>query len=354
MGPKKSTFSYLVILDEIDSLLDADSDVLYSLFDWALAPRSNLILIGIANALDLTDRFLPRLKSRNLKPQLLPFHPYTSKEICQIISSRLRSTLSVKSSAAADFVPFMHPAAIQLCSKKVASQTGDLRKAFNLVRRAIEQVEQDNRAKSAESSPTKRPLGERFNGQTSCPPTPIKSSPLRAELSFTTEVPQLTPENAPRASIAHVARISSAIFNNGFTSRLSGLNLQQKAVLSSLVARESHNAQRDPFTTPSKSAARVPTIKDLFGTYVIMCSRGDGLLQPLKATEFRDVVASLETLGLVHEFGGRASSMLTPTQTPSRKRHSDDRQIVSGVSRKELTGSLTGPGTDLLLRLFDE
>ena len=36
--------------------------VLYTLFEWSALPSSKLILIGIANALDLTERFLPRLR----------------------------------------------------------------------------------------------------------------------------------------------------------------------------------------------------------------------------------------------------------------------------------------------------
>lgn len=56
------TRMYVVILDELDQLLSKHQQVLYSLFEWAAAPGSKLILVGIANALDLTERFLPRLR----------------------------------------------------------------------------------------------------------------------------------------------------------------------------------------------------------------------------------------------------------------------------------------------------
>ena len=52
-----------MILDEIDQLVTSDNQVLYTLFEWASKKESKLVLIGIANALNLTDRFLPRLKS---------------------------------------------------------------------------------------------------------------------------------------------------------------------------------------------------------------------------------------------------------------------------------------------------
>ena len=52
----------MVVLDEIDYLKTKDQDVLYKLFEWTSLPQSQLVLIGISNALDLTDRILPRLE----------------------------------------------------------------------------------------------------------------------------------------------------------------------------------------------------------------------------------------------------------------------------------------------------
>jgi cell division control protein 6 len=198
-------------------------------------------------------------------------------------------------------------------------------------------------------TPTKTALSEIRNmGSSTGFPSPAKDQ--RSVLG------QLTFETAPRATIAHVAKIAASIFNNGTISRLSGLNLQQKAVLCSLVASENRQYRRDPYTTPSKSWSKVPTVKGLFEKYAALCKRDEGLLHSLKNTEFRDVVASLETLGLVHEASGRMSSLLTPTNTPSRSGRGgmDDKQVVSAVSEKEMRDSLIGPGSDLLLRLLDE
>ncbi|OAP62342.1 hypothetical protein AYL99_04545 [Fonsecaea erecta] len=341
----------VVLLDEIDTLLGGDCEVLYSIFEWAMHPSSSLILIGIANALDLTDRFLPRLKSRNVKPQLLPFLPYSAQQISTIISDKLRSLMADTTTAGADFVPLMHPAAIQLAGKKI-SQTGDLRKAFSLVRRALDQVEQETLLKMSQDqsvTPTKQPLQEISNVSLG------QAVPSPGKMDHRSVLNHLTWETAPRVSIAHVAKIAATIFNNGTLSRLGGLNLQQKAVLCSLVAAEARRHRRDPYTTPSKSISRLPTIKNLFEKYAQLCKRDDGLLQPLKNTEFRDVVASLETLGLVQEASGRTSGILTPTNTPSRSgRATDDKQVVSAVSEREMRDSLTGPGSDLLLRLLEE
>lgn len=341
---KSAKTTHVVMLDEIDSLVDVECEILYNIFEWAMHPSSSLTLIGIANALDLTDRFLPRLKVRGLRPQLLPFLPYNAQQISTIISDKLRTLLPKTTTAPAEFVPCMHPAAIQLCGKKIASQTGDLRKAFNLVQRAIDQAEKEAMAKQGQNSPAKQPLGEVTNAA-----TPIFSSPsnVRDQLNFSAET-------APRASIAHVAKLASSIFNNGTVSRLGGLNLQQKAVLCSIVNKESRRQGRNAFITPTKTANKAPTVGELYMKYTLLCKRDDGLLQPLKDTEFRDVVASLETLGLVHESKSRSSSLLTPSSSSRSGRNNDERQIASAVAEKEMRESLSGPGADLLQRLLDE
>ena len=357
---KSSVDSFLVVLDEIDNLLSIDSESLYTLFDWALHKSSRLILVGIANALDLTDRFLPRLKARNLKPRLLPFMPYNAPQIASIITEKLQSTLPADCSKAKDYVPFLHPAAIQLCSKKVASQTGDLRKVFNLVRRSIDCVEREVIEKYSSSvNSSKQPFADITNtSPTKLPLSPPSSSPFKpvspspsqglVQLNLST----LTAGNAPRATVAHIARLTAEVFSSNAISRLDGLNLQQKAVLCSLVAAESRRKNRDPFSTPSKNANKKPMLSDLFTSYAGLCRR-ENVLCALSATEFRDVVASLDTLGLVQEASARGS-FLTPTKTPSRlgKKSIEDTQFSSTVSQKELDENLQGPGTEILKRLL--
>ena len=60
----------LLVLDEMDQLDSKSQDVLYTLFEWPYLRNSKLILVGIANSLDLTDRILPRLKVRLLNSSI--------------------------------------------------------------------------------------------------------------------------------------------------------------------------------------------------------------------------------------------------------------------------------------------
>lgn len=347
--PRKKTSGpvYLVVLDEIDHLLDLDLEVLYSLFETALRRDSRLVLIGIANALDLTDRFLPRLKARNLKPQLLPFLPYTASQVASVITTKLRGLLSSEKDIRSDYVPFVHPTAIEFCSKKVASQTGDLRKAFDIIHRSLALVEGETKQMhqkkiSAPISPSKSPLSE----------NPNLSSPSKTRTSITS-LDMMTPMTAPRATIAHIARVTASTLGHGTHQRLQTLNLQQKAALCALVSLE--KTKRLPHwravsDTPSKSSINSsPTIRDLYGIYSSLCKR-DNALHPLAAVEFCDVIGGLETLGLVGEGDARNGII---KGTPGRKAGKrEDRRVSCWVSEKELETCLDGVGGAILRGLL--
>jgi cell division control protein 6 len=68
---KKDSPMFVVVLDEIDYLISKGQDILYKLFEYPQLEHSRLVLIGIANALDLTKRILPRLAAKNCLCSLL-------------------------------------------------------------------------------------------------------------------------------------------------------------------------------------------------------------------------------------------------------------------------------------------
>lgn len=356
---KKSSTTYIITLDEIDHILTLDLEILYKLFEWSLQKSSRLILVGIANALDLTDRFLPRLKARNLKPQLLPFLPYTASQIKTVITTRLRSLVPADSPTPA-YVPFLHPAAIELCSRKVSSQSGDLRKAFDICRRAIDLIETETKQKHEQAlnekmlleSPSKRPLVENVNLS-----SPVGRNRTR-NISLAQSLATLTVETAPRASISHVNKITSATFGNGSSQRLKTLNLQQKAALCALVALEKRKreASANIMATPSKSRTAAPTVKALYDVYCVLCTR-DSILHPLTSTEFRDVIGSLETLSLISAVDGKNGSFVGMS-TPSKRGRKpgfgsgagvgDEKRVGSCVGEREVAQAVEGLGAGIL------
>ncbi|XP_074487360.1 cell division control protein 6 homolog [Sebastes fasciatus] len=132
----------LLVLDEMDQLDSKAQDVLYTIFEWPYLPESRLCLVGIANALDLTDRILPRLQARpHCRPLLLHFPPYSRQELAAIVQDRLCQ-------ASAEGI--LDASAVQFCARKVSAVSGDARKALDICRRAVEVVESDERKKASD------------------------------------------------------------------------------------------------------------------------------------------------------------------------------------------------------------
>ncbi|CAB0008731.1 unnamed protein product [Nesidiocoris tenuis] len=125
----------LMVLDEIDQLESKRQSILYTIFEWPSLPSAKIVLVGIANALDLTDRVLPRLQTRiKVKPTLIQFAPYTRSEINDILTQRL-------SEAGVNKV--LSGPALHLLASKVAAISGDIRKALDVARRVLELAQQD-------------------------------------------------------------------------------------------------------------------------------------------------------------------------------------------------------------------
>ncbi|CAN8315298.1 unnamed protein product [Cochlearia groenlandica] len=121
----------LIIADEMDYLITRDRGVLHELFMLTTLPFSRCILIGVANAIDLADRFLPKLKSLNCKPLVVTFRAYSMEQILRILQERL---------VAIPFVAFQSKA-LELCARKVSAASGDMRKALCVCRSALEILE---------------------------------------------------------------------------------------------------------------------------------------------------------------------------------------------------------------------
>ncbi|KAJ4779446.1 Cell division control protein 6-like protein [Rhynchospora pubera] len=130
--PPKMT---LIIVDEMDYLITRDRSVLHDLFMLTTVPFSRCILIGIANAIDLADRFLPKLASLNCKPPVITFRAYSKDQIYEIIQERLKGLgYDVFDSLSLEF-----------CARKVAAASGDMRKVLAVCRRAVELLEAEIR-----------------------------------------------------------------------------------------------------------------------------------------------------------------------------------------------------------------
>ena len=115
----------VLMVDELDVLCTKKQTILYHLFDWPNHQESNLIVIAIANAMDLPERVMKSRIVSRLGVTRSPFHGYTHQELHQIISSRLEGLKCFDEDA------------IQLVSRKVAAASGDARRALDICRRAV-------------------------------------------------------------------------------------------------------------------------------------------------------------------------------------------------------------------------
>lgn len=221
------TQSHVLVLDEMDHILTSDQEVLFKIFEWATG-RTNLVVVGIANAIDLTDRFLPRLQAHDLKPEVLPFKPYSTTDIVAIIEQRLK-TLNGEQ--------LIHPGAIRICAAKTAANSGDLRKAFDICRKAIEMVEEE---------------GESL------------------------------------VQVKHVAKVCSQAFG-GSDGRgyIQDLQFQQKAVLCVLCLVERQWCSGDPLT-----------VQKLYNEYVRYANNNPAVSN-LLYSEFSEVLSALDAQGLI-------------------------------------------------------
>ncbi|XP_010543051.1 PREDICTED: cell division control protein 6 homolog B-like [Tarenaya hassleriana] len=125
----------LIIVDEMDYLITKDRGILHDLYMLTTLSFSRCILIGVANAIDLADRFLPRLKSLNCKPMVVTFRAYSKDQILRIMQERLMEL---------PFVAF-ESNALELCARKVAAVSGDMRKALCVCRSALEILQAETR-----------------------------------------------------------------------------------------------------------------------------------------------------------------------------------------------------------------
>ncbi|KAJ6513258.1 P-loop containing nucleoside triphosphate hydrolase protein [Mycena sanguinolenta] len=127
----------VVLMDELDQLMTAKQDVVYNFFNWPTLAGSKLVVLAVANTMDLPERAMTgRVRSR-LGMTRINFQPYTAKQLEAIVTARLASA---KEGHSEDAQEVLAEDAIKLTSKKVSSISGDARRILDICRRAVELV----------------------------------------------------------------------------------------------------------------------------------------------------------------------------------------------------------------------
>ena len=79
----------VILIDELDGLLTKRQTLLYNLFDWPCHYNSKLLVVAIANTMDLPERMNPKISSR-IGNNRLVYEPYNLNQILAIFKSRLQ------------------------------------------------------------------------------------------------------------------------------------------------------------------------------------------------------------------------------------------------------------------------
>lgn len=116
----------VLLVDELDLLWTKKQDIMYNLFDWPTHKEAQLVVLTIANTMDLPERIMINRVASRLGLTRMSFQPYTHSQLQQILLSRLKHLKAFEDDA------------IQLVGRKVAALSGDARRCLDICRRATE------------------------------------------------------------------------------------------------------------------------------------------------------------------------------------------------------------------------
>ena len=131
----------VVLMDELDQLMTAKQDVVYNFFNWPTLTGAKLVVLAVANTMDLPERVMSgRVRSRLGELPFffglgncadghrqgmvrINFQPYTTTQLEQIVHARLGGSNEVLSKDAVKFA-----------AMKVSSISGDARRVLDICR----------------------------------------------------------------------------------------------------------------------------------------------------------------------------------------------------------------------------
>ncbi|GAV74460.1 Cdc6_C domain-containing protein [Cephalotus follicularis] len=244
----------LIIADELDYLITKDRAVIHDLFLLTTFPFSRFVLIGVANAIDLADRFLPRLQSLNCKPMVVTFRAYSKDQILRILQERL---------TVLPYIVFQ-PLALELCARKVAAASGDMRKALSVCRSALEMLEAEFRESTGNMNSISQEKGS-LDKQTATGP----------------EILEVQGNNVVR--VDHMAVALSKTFKSPIVETIQSLPKHQQIILCSAV-KFFRGGKKDT------------TVGELNKSYIDICK--SVLIPPVGTLEFLGMCRVLNDQGL--------------------------------------------------------
>ncbi|KAH7414428.1 P-loop containing nucleoside triphosphate hydrolase protein [Phaeosphaeria sp. MPI-PUGE-AT-0046c] len=216
----------VVLMDELDQLVTKSQSVMYNFFNWPGLRHSRLIVLAVANTMDLPERTLSNKISSRLGLTRITFPGYTFEQLVQIIQSRLESVPGVADAKAVEFA-----------ARKVAQVSGDARRALDICRRAVEIAETETISQIPEDEAQPTTPSRTGRGNKAKPHS--QSRPLKVAPD-TGSQPIQRAGHADQKGTVTIATIQQAIreaTSSPLQQALRVLPLASKVFLSALLAR---------------------------------------------------------------------------------------------------------------------
>ncbi|ODV88868.1 hypothetical protein CANCADRAFT_57953 [Tortispora caseinolytica NRRL Y-17796] len=127
----------VILVDELDQLLEKNVECVYNLFNWPTMPNSNLIVIAIANTMDIPERHLSNKTSSRLGLTRILFPGYSTEELVDIVTKRVEDNSLISKEA------------IEFACRRVAAVRGDARRVLHICEKAIEMKQSKQKDKDS-------------------------------------------------------------------------------------------------------------------------------------------------------------------------------------------------------------
>ncbi|KAJ9095612.1 hypothetical protein QFC21_005483 [Naganishia friedmannii] len=327
--------TFILVLDEVDALLPAKpvlayNQILRSLF--ALPhnhPELDIKLIAIANSLDLTVRKSVASVLGNHAPFNLTFKAYGSKEMTEIIKSRIHECTEALAVNHVGISPvIVDDKAIELVGRKVEANNGDLRMCLSVMVEAINATETEWRKKASSSG------------------TEMRIPPFKVSLSHVLKA--LSSYNKLKANAAATSSGTASSSFSHLDNKIRSLNVQVRMILLAwLISRQRLNHGLRPVHTQAASSAFTPTsgtsstesitTDALYPTYTYVLSSAASPFPPASQPDFMDLLMQAEVLGLLSVEGGDG---LTPSKSKARRGRAKERVVELLVKEEDLKVAL--------------
>eukprot|EP01022_Parablepharisma_sp_SALTPOND_P025572 TRINITY_DN59_c0_g2_i1.p1 TRINITY_DN59_c0_g2~~TRINITY_DN59_c0_g2_i1.p1 ORF type:complete len:835 (-),score=142.42 TRINITY_DN59_c0_g2_i1:12692-15196(-) len=124
-GVMKPEVVRVILIDELDGLFTKKQDLLYNIFDWPSYSQARLVIIGIANTMNLPEELQGKIASR-IGCKRIVYEPYNKEQIQTILNTRISK------------LQLFEPDAVRYVSMKVAAFSGDMRRCLQISKRSVE------------------------------------------------------------------------------------------------------------------------------------------------------------------------------------------------------------------------